>query len=72
VKTEQETTEEKKPAVEQKPVEQKSENFIEAAWRWFKALGGPTVFLLTMLSWAAIYFAIVDWRVRLLVKIPNS
>jgi hypothetical protein len=36
--SEQETTSEKKPAV----VEQKSENFIEAAWRSIKALDGST------------------------------
>jgi hypothetical protein len=45
--SERETTSEKKPVVEQK-----AENFIEAAWRWVKTLDSPSKFLLTMMGLA--------------------
>jgi hypothetical protein len=66
------TTEEKKRVVEQKPVVgQKSENFKKAVWRGVKPLVSPTAFLLTIVTLFGVYFTVLEWRVRLMVKDPE-
>jgi hypothetical protein len=55
-----------------KPTEIKRwENFKGTALRWFKALDSPVGFLIAVLTGAAIYFAVIDWRVNRLVNDPD-
>jgi hypothetical protein len=59
------------PAGKREETQRPDQGFTDILRRWERALDRPVTFLVTVIGLAGAYYAVVEWRVRSIVKDPD-